>query len=208
MANTEKYDRTGARELSSAPSVERIIDAALELFAEHGYNSTIAQISEAAGVSRALLFHHFGSKEGILRAVIDQVSSEVMQVFQQSDDLTGISALRTYLEERSRFFRERPQVARLLMVLGAQAIVAKRSRPTVLEIEDRKLEFLTRCISEAVDDGSLRSDVDVEKLALLLAAVTDGDVRMWGIDPKRRPVEQTNGAILDMLRLLGSPRPS
>jgi TetR/AcrR family transcriptional regulator, regulator of cefoperazone and chloramphenicol sensitivity len=49
-----------------------IRDEALRLFAAHGPDAvTVRQIAAAAGVSPALIVHHFGSKEG-LREVVDQ----------------------------------------------------------------------------------------------------------------------------------------
>lgn len=52
---------------------ERILDAAEELFAEHGYAATsLRDISAKAGVNLAAINYHFRSKEGLLEAVIDR----------------------------------------------------------------------------------------------------------------------------------------
>jgi AcrR family transcriptional regulator len=54
--------------------------AATELFAERGYaDVTVRQIAAAAGVSPALVIHHYGSKEG-LRAVIDERVAALVEV--------------------------------------------------------------------------------------------------------------------------------
>jgi AcrR family transcriptional regulator len=53
----------------------QIIDAALKLFAEKGYgNTTIKDISEAAGTSMGLMYHYFASKEELLIAVFERHS--------------------------------------------------------------------------------------------------------------------------------------
>lgn len=53
-----------------------IRNAALRLFAERGHDAvTIREIAAAAGVSPALVVHHFGSKDG-LRAVVDEYAAE------------------------------------------------------------------------------------------------------------------------------------
>ncbi|MEV6842739.1 TetR family transcriptional regulator [Actinoplanes sp. NPDC051411] len=53
-----------------------IRNAALRLFSERGHDAvTVREIAAAAGVSAALVVHHFGSKEG-LRAAVDQYASQ------------------------------------------------------------------------------------------------------------------------------------
>lgn len=193
-----------AKDLDGPSPVDRIIQAALQVFAERGGDGTITEISEAAGVSRGLLFHYFGSKEGILQAVDAHACAEVADIFEAPSKLRGLDGLRRYLEARREFFERRPHVARLMTMLDAEAIAAKRARPEVLAIQDRKLELFTRWISEAVEDGTLRADIDVDKFALLATAVTDGDIRIWGMDPTRRPIEDTNAAILQMFDVLSS----
>ncbi len=50
---------------------EKIVQAALELFAQEGYHATsTSKVARAAGVSEGLIFRHFGNKEGLLAAII------------------------------------------------------------------------------------------------------------------------------------------
>ena len=52
---------------------ERILKAALKLFAEQGYDSTsTSKVAKEAGVSEGLIFRHFSNKEGLLNAVLAQ----------------------------------------------------------------------------------------------------------------------------------------
>jgi AcrR family transcriptional regulator len=54
------------------PSSERILMSALELFASKGYEGTsVREICEAAGITKPTLYHHYGSKEGVYRALVD-----------------------------------------------------------------------------------------------------------------------------------------
>ena len=57
-------------------------DAALELFAEHGEDRvTMRQVAERAGVSPALVVHHFGSRDGLREAVIEHVRDWLDRLF-------------------------------------------------------------------------------------------------------------------------------
>jgi AcrR family transcriptional regulator len=54
-----------------ATSVERILSTALDLFAVKGYDATaVREICEAAGITKPTLYHFFGSKEGVLQALV------------------------------------------------------------------------------------------------------------------------------------------
>jgi AcrR family transcriptional regulator len=53
---------------------ERILDAAEHLFAERGFDGTsIRDVTAEAGVNLAAVHYHFGSKEDLLRAVLERV---------------------------------------------------------------------------------------------------------------------------------------
>jgi AcrR family transcriptional regulator len=55
----------------------RIRDAAIEQFGEHGFDVGLRAIAEAAGVSAALVIHHFGSKEGLRKDCDDYIAEEI-----------------------------------------------------------------------------------------------------------------------------------
>lgn len=55
----------------------RIRDAAIEQFGEQGFGVGLRAIAEAAGVSAALVIHHFGSKKGLRKACDDYVAEEI-----------------------------------------------------------------------------------------------------------------------------------
>jgi AcrR family transcriptional regulator len=55
----------------------RIRDAAIEQFGEHGFGVGLRTIADAAGVSAALVIHHFGSKGGLRNACDDYIAEEI-----------------------------------------------------------------------------------------------------------------------------------
>lgn len=61
---------------------EKILNAALELFAEEGYRSTsTSKVAKRAGVSEGLIFRHFGNKEGLLKAIIELGEEQAKVLF-------------------------------------------------------------------------------------------------------------------------------
>ena len=65
------------RSADDLTTTARIRDAAIEQFGEHGFSVGLRAIAEAAGVSAALVIHHFGSKEGLRKACDDYNAEEV-----------------------------------------------------------------------------------------------------------------------------------
>lgn len=58
---------------------ERIIQAFVELFRDHGYKGTTTRaVAEKAGVNEVTIFRHFGNKKGIMDAAIQSVSYHPM----------------------------------------------------------------------------------------------------------------------------------
>jgi TetR/AcrR family transcriptional regulator len=55
-------------------SSDRILQGALELFSSKGYDATsVREICEAAGITKPTLYHFYGSKEGVYRALVEGV---------------------------------------------------------------------------------------------------------------------------------------
>ena len=75
----------------------RIRDAAIEQFGQHGFGVGLRTIAEAAGVSAALVIHHFGSKEGLRKACDDCVAEEIRnsksEAMQSRDPATWLGQL-------------------------------------------------------------------------------------------------------------------
>ena len=63
---------TKAIDVQQATSAERILSTALDLFAVKGYDATaVREICEAAGITKPTLYHFFGSKDGVLQALVN-----------------------------------------------------------------------------------------------------------------------------------------
>lgn len=89
-----------SRDLTAAA---RIRDAAIEQFGQHGFGTGLRPIADAAGVSAALVIHHFGSKEGLRRACDDYVlelirdsKTEALQSMSPATWLAQLAEIDTY----------------------------------------------------------------------------------------------------------------
>jgi AcrR family transcriptional regulator len=75
----------------------RIRDAAIEQFGQHGFGIGLRAIAESAGVSAALVIHHFGSKDGLRNACDDYIAAEIRstktEALQSNDPATWFAQL-------------------------------------------------------------------------------------------------------------------
>ncbi|MFZ3268840.1 MAG: TetR family transcriptional regulator [Mycobacterium sp.] len=85
------------RSADDLTATARIRDAAIEQFGEHGFGVGLRTIAEAAGVSAALVIHHFGSKDGLRKACDDYVAevirSDKSEAMRSSDPATWFAAM-------------------------------------------------------------------------------------------------------------------
>ena len=83
---------TGGTESRSEARRRQILDAAADCFRRYGFHAaTIANISEAAGMSASHIYHFFPNKEAIVRAIIEQnvkaTPPEIEKLFATADIL-------------------------------------------------------------------------------------------------------------------------
>lgn len=92
-----------ARNKHPEETVNLILDVAFHLFMEKGYEHTSIQeiIDNLGGLSKGAIYHHFKSKEEILAAVTDRMTSEsnqILEVIRDRTDLTGKEKLKLIIK--------------------------------------------------------------------------------------------------------------
>ena len=85
------------RSVDDLTAAARIRDAAIERFGALGFSVGLRSIAEAAGVSAALVIHHFGSKDGLRKACDDYIAEEIRssksEAMNSSDPATWFAAM-------------------------------------------------------------------------------------------------------------------
>lgn len=150
----------------TAGTRERILDAAFSLFCERGIEaSTTREIAQSAGVNEVTIFRHFGSKEGLVAAILgrflDTDASHHLRHVKLGDDLAGDleRVTRQILDlhrQRGDFIRFimtnlalRPEYAAGLQAMNAamgerlQATMAPLIAPTGLDPQAVVIEFVS-----------------------------------------------------------------
>jgi len=117
----ETRSKLATRKLPAADRRRQIIEVAMALFSAKGFEGTTTrEISRAAGVSEAIIFRHFATKEDLYAAIIDfiiqghceQFFSELKQAMDARDDAAVFETLAFRILETHK---EEPALLRLLL---------------------------------------------------------------------------------------------
>jgi len=134
------------RAAASAETREMILEAAFRTLSQKGYeNTSVKDIADAAGVAQGLVHYHFGSKQGLVLAVLAKCCVE-MQLPDHGDALGG--ALEAF-EHFKAMLRNRRDVDRLYIQLIGVGLHDSQVGAGVLEDlrhQRGKVEALTRSV--------------------------------------------------------------
>jgi AcrR family transcriptional regulator len=137
----------------------RIRDAAIEQWGQHGFDVGLRSIAEAAGVSAALVIHHFGSKDGLRKAcdefVAEEIRTEKSEAIQSNDPATWFAAM----AEIESFAPLMAYLVRSMQSGGELAMMLWR----------RMIDNTTEYMEEGVRAGTVKASRDPEARAKYLA---------------------------------------
>lgn len=181
------------------------MDAALGSFARRGYEATsLDALADALGVRKQSILYWFGSKEGLLEAVIDRSAAELSAALEAALDRAGASWERVEAVVRSVFklAARRPELLGLLREVGRLGPPAATRLTEVLDpLAQRASSFL----EAEMDAGTMRPH---EPRLLLLAIystvvgmITEVEVlRALGEEPTARSLVRRRQELLRLLR--------
>lgn len=179
----------------SAESRRRLLDAAARLFASKGYReTTFVDIAEAAGISRGSITWHFGSKQGLLLAVVeDLVTRYDTPEATRTGNLEQLPVVLAQTEAGIRSEDGLLLVTLLLEALGPHPEL----RPAYAEQHQRVRDNLVEWF-ERNDEGGLPAQP--KGLALVVLGALIGMHLQWRVDPDRVDLDagfQALGALVE-----------
>ncbi|MEW6777156.1 MAG: TetR/AcrR family transcriptional regulator [Bdellovibrionota bacterium] len=112
------------KELEGERTRQKIIEAAVKLFAEKGYRATsVATIAKACGISTATVFWHFQTKERLLQGIFSDMISEVQKNMgeKRTGKAPGEEVVAVLAEDEFDYFTEHADHMRMLLGLILEA---------------------------------------------------------------------------------------
>jgi len=157
------HDAEGAR--------EAILNAAEEVFAEHGFDGArIDAIAEVAGYNKSLIFHYYDDKLGLYSAVLKRIDQQasvlqatILEPLLADERLTSdASKFRTFLRAVIRlifdFLVEHPRILRMLAWEGAEGWQTMRKIASQFSSDD--VQMFRRLLGKAQEAEFIRAGTD------------------------------------------------
>ncbi len=101
---------------------QELFNACFAEFAQYGYDkANTNRICEAAGVSKGLLFHYFGSKKSLYILCVEQCITDILSLIDgfSTEGMSFAEAISAYGSRKMRFFEEHP--LHYSLIIGAFA---------------------------------------------------------------------------------------
>jgi AcrR family transcriptional regulator len=164
--------RTASAELTR----RRLIEAAITRFATDGPATSFDAVAADIGVTKGALYHHFGSKEGLVEAVYrEAIRRHAAKVIDASASGTGRERLLALIDASARLYTSGTPFYRLLIRLHLEAAAG---RPHLADIARRvqtsQRDYMVELVHTGRHDGSIRADLDAEAVGLTVNAALGG----------------------------------
>ncbi len=159
-----------------AETRRRVLDAATSLVAAHGSRAvSLAAVGEAAGYSRGIVNHHFGSRARLLEELI----KHTQQFDVPTDAPTGLDRLTQFVEAYLSGMHERSPRSEAFLKLWTESAGAEPSlAPLFAERDASFRDLLEQYVRDGMDDGSIRPEASPHVAAVAVIGLLRGTAMM------------------------------
>ncbi len=171
---------------------EQLLDVTMEIVGEHGFQAvSIQSVAREAGISRPIVYEHFGDLGGLLEALVERETGRALE--QVSETAVGdlgsgdpklllLESLRTYLDA----VRAHPSTWRLVLMPPEGA--PETLRTSIIDGRATVLAGLTNAVRPGLP--ARNEPPDPELTARILSAIADEYARLTLIDPDGFPPQR------------------
>lgn len=154
------------------PTVNKIIEAAIPLFASKGMASvSVKELADAAGVNIALISYYFGGKENLYAYVLEKQLStlgDAIDVISQ-ENIPAVQKIRRFADILVVIHKKNPYIDRLFYT---EIFNPTKYFNTIVKTGAKRMHFfLSNCIKDAVASGEFRADIDPQLAAMSLLRI-------------------------------------
>jgi AcrR family transcriptional regulator len=184
--NTPSLQR---RQRQRARTRQQILDAARELFVQHGYDATsMRAIADRLEYTPTALYHHFRNKEALLSELCVQDFRSCRMNFQRiGHQPDPVERLRQIGAAYLAFALEYPVQYQFMFMTQRPHVLGERDDVAIGDPSEDSYAFLRQAVADAIAAGRLRPDLnDADQVAQMLWGALHGIISLHiikGADP-------------------------
>lgn len=162
-----------------------LLEAALQIFSEKGYQATrLEDVAQAAGLTRGAIYHHFGSKAGLYKALLDDAAAPGSQAMNRAiteggtftEICTRIMVYQLSVVEENRRTRDMMEV--ILFKTGPDEELAEVNRKRAEENETL-IQGVAAYMAQGIAQGEIRPELNPFTIARAFVAYQHGLATLW-----------------------------
>ncbi|MGH2517689.1 MAG: TetR/AcrR family transcriptional regulator [Ktedonobacterales bacterium] len=196
------------REDLSEERQQQILEAAIRVFAEHGFSDArMEDIAKESGMSKGAVYLYYKSKDAIISALLRAMFTWMMRGFRTTLEGSGTATERLqgmvgmFADEIDRMAVAMPIMLEFYAIAARQSRVRDFFGQVYVEFRDD----LSRLIRQGIEDGEFRA-VDPDEVALTFLALAEGLTLIWAMNPRGLAWrEHANAALRLLLDGLSAP---
>jgi TetR/AcrR family fatty acid metabolism transcriptional regulator len=179
---------------------ERILRAAVDVFADHGYfNAKVAQIAKAAGVADGTIYLYFDGKEDLLITIFREHTRNYLRSLEQS--LANINRAEERLRVAVRHHLETLGRDRALAVVSQVELRHSLKFMSLFSQEEVKdyLNVIRKIVEHGQQEGTFRRNVHPQLVAKAIFGVLDEMVTSWMLSEKEYDLPGQSDQVADFI---------
>jgi AcrR family transcriptional regulator len=182
-----------------APARRSLYLAGRNIFAERGFHgTTVDAIVEAAGLAKGAFYHHWPSKDDLLRDIMLDIMTEQADLARQSLtwESSATDSLTRFIEDLFGIVVTKRKEAKIF-----HAEVSMLSRADFAEVRSQAVEFheaARSLIARGIESGHFRQVESVELLTWVISGALSYAYRWWPLEEPHSP-QEVGRLIADLL---------
>jgi AcrR family transcriptional regulator len=171
-------------QLRSEETRARIIESAIKLFSNRGYDiASVDDICAEAGISKGAFYHHFASKQALFLSLLDRWLQTIDNAIEASKDKTAPETFMQMTEAFPYIFETAGEGLPMFLEFWLQASRDKKVWEASIAPYRRYHKYFTSLIKKGVDEGSF-VEVSPELASRMIVSTAMGLLLQSLLDPK------------------------
>ena len=211
MPETNTATHTSPARLTQAERRDRsereLLEATMRVVSEQGVAAaTFEAIGKEAGYSRGLVTQRFGSKDGLIRSLIDALHTWQQEALDEAHvaEMDGLTALCAFVDLHCRTLGDHEEDKAYYMLLAAAVADRLEMREAFAESHEIERVLIRRIIERGQAEGSIRADADADATALMAGCALIG-IRMQAMIDPDTEIAPIRDALIQSLRARLAP---